>query len=180
MTRTRTPALSDIAERAERVAKLCRRNGPAILKMAELLAARGWPTSTLGDGGSRGVGDGLTSTERAADNPGPWADADVQLAAATVTLDRALAAWAVAAGNILAHGDIEATERHNRQPGSGPCMACTRDVPGRENDRLRAGFCGACRKRWERAGRPDRAAFIRRTQADLNPTVVVEGTAVER
>lgn len=39
------------------------------------------------------------------------------------------------------------------------CEACGRTVAGTPTDRLRSGYCDACRKAWDRAGRPDRVQF---------------------
>lgn len=43
--------------------------------------------------------------------------------------------------------------------GAGPCMACDALMPGTADNRLRSGYCPACRKAWERAGCPDRSVF---------------------
>lgn len=45
--------------------------------------------------------------------------------------------------------------------GQGNCEVCDHIAPGTDTDRLRSGFCGACYKAWDRAGRPDRAQFKR-------------------
>lgn len=36
----------------------------------------------------------------------------------------------------------------------GECLCCGREVAGTATDRLRGGYCDACRKAWERDGRP--------------------------
>lgn len=41
------------------------------------------------------------------------------------------------------------------------CEACGRTVAGTPTDRLRSGYCDACRKAWARAGNPDRMLFQR-------------------
>jgi hypothetical protein len=41
------------------------------------------------------------------------------------------------------------------------CQACERPVANTPNDRLRAGYCNACRMAWNRQGQPDRPAFER-------------------
>lgn len=41
------------------------------------------------------------------------------------------------------------------------CQACERPVANTPNDRLRAGYCNACRMAWNRQGQPDRVAFER-------------------
>lgn len=45
--------------------------------------------------------------------------------------------------------------------GAGTCAACSRWVAGSASDRIRSGYCDACRKAWERDGRPERASFER-------------------
>lgn len=53
------------------------------------------------------------------------------------------------------------TVERKPQPGAGQCGACDKWVAGTADDRLRSGFCNACRMAWDRAGRPDRAVFGR-------------------
>lgn len=48
----------------------------------------------------------------------------------------------------------------------GECGRCKRIVAGTQADKLVSGYCGACRKAWERAGYPDRAQFERAYQAE--------------
>lgn len=49
------------------------------------------------------------------------------------------------------------------------CAACERPVANTPNDRLRAGYCNACRMAWNRQGQPDRVAF-ERTRRGLDTT----------
>ncbi len=49
-----------------------------------------------------------------------------------------------------------------RQSTVGVCAACGRTVARTKDDRLRGGYCEACYKAWNRASRPDRAAFQHR------------------
>lgn len=64
--------------------------------------------------------------------------------------------------------DVLANPRFGRTSSlTGDCQACQRPVSGSANDRLRAGYCDACRMAWERAGRPDRPAFERRRRKEL-------------
>lgn len=62
---------------------------------------------------------------------------------------------------ILKAGEDE----RGRQSSVQRCEACERTVPGTPADRLRSGFCDACRKRWARtdqgSGRMDRHTFVR-------------------
>lgn len=57
------------------------------------------------------------------------------------------------------------------------CRACERPVAGTPNDRLRQGYCNACRVAWQRLcaahtgpGAPDRAAFERARRGAPDPT----------
>lgn len=55
---------------------------------------------------------------------------------------------------------LDAYKKSNIRPaGAGICAACLRDVPGIGSDRLRSGYCDACRKAWARADFPDRLLF---------------------
>lgn len=72
------------------------------------------------------------------------------------------------------HADpASADERRPRRSGSGPCHACTKDVPGTHDNRLRSGWCNACRMAFERwtveSGVRDRAAFERHRLAESQP-----------
>lgn len=51
--------------------------------------------------------------------------------------------------------------------GSGDCQACGDFNSGAVNDRLRGGFCNACRMAYQRAGCPDRFEFCRDRRAQL-------------
>lgn len=53
--------------------------------------------------------------------------------------------------------------------GAGACEACKKWVSGGADDRLRAGYCNACRMAWDRQGRPDRAEFARSRRALADP-----------
>lgn len=64
----------------------------------------------------------------------------------------------------------------DRHIGSGDCQACDKPCSGALNDRLRGGYCDACRKRWERQDRPDRAYFERLTPAWDAPPEAETGT----
>lgn len=60
------------------------------------------------------------------------------------------------------------------------CAACERIVANTPNDRLRSGYCNACRMAWIRAGRPDRSAFERtRRGLDTAPEPEVRTSGVE-
>lgn len=54
------------------------------------------------------------------------------------------------------------------------CQACTCDVSGAENDRLRSAYCESCYRVWRRAGSPDRAAFEKARRAEIDAREPVE------
>lgn len=63
------------------------------------------------------------------------------------------------------------------------CLACHADVLV-PHERIKAGFCETCYKRWSRQGRPDRGAFIAAELAKQNAaaaasvTPVISGTVI--
>ena len=78
--------------------------------------------------------------------------------------------WGALLG-VLDRTDRLATPSGKEQTaGAGPCLACDTDVPGTAENRLRSGYCPACRKAWERAGCPDRSSFRSMRQARLKET----------
>lgn len=164
MTAPPTPAR--LARELRSLAKLLDQHGDRAVELAPLLAARGFPSATMGAPGGHGSAE-LTSVEAAADAPAPWRDVDDRLA-------RWLRlAWGVTTTGqdlvtkITAHAapDGEHEGRATSTPGAGHCLACDRWVTGGAADRLRAGFCNACRnsyQRWRRNNaHGDRAQFIR-------------------
>lgn len=104
----------------------------------------------------------------------------VGLAAVDTSLTVALAALGEAHAELsrLAarlHGG-KALERSNIVD----CEACGRSVANTPNDRLRKGYCNACRMAWERQGQPDRVAFNRtRRDIDTAPTPLVRTSGAE-
>lgn len=75
--------------------------------------------------------------------------------------------------------------REERRTNMEACAACERLVANTPNDRLRKGYCDACRKAWARKqdewvgpGAPDRVQFERgRRGIDTTPTVRVDPTS---
>lgn len=132
-------------------------------------AADGYPTGYLACGGedaaqSRTEGAALADYRVDPDtDTGTWGHTehdrhhDYTTAAA-----RALRAAADAIGELMERLDaIDRLATLHRTDPSGHCNACTRWVEGTANDRLRAGYCAACYRAWDRAGRPDRVQFER-------------------
>lgn len=148
-------------------------HGDRAIEMAGLLAARGWPASTMGTG-SRGNSE-LTSVEAAVDRPGEWADVDLDLAKALHDVwTRGLDARTLIA-HVVSHAAPD-DRQTNRQPGSGDCLVCDRYCAGTATDRLRGGYCDSCRKAWDRyrakAGKTaDRASYRRVRRAELDSAV---------
>lgn len=148
--------------------KLLESTGAQAERMAPLLASRGFPTGTLGDGGSRGNSE-HTSTERAAAHRDEWADADEKLARLYVELFALTGAGAQFITSLASRAASD--EQHEGEglartgTNGGWCMACARWVPGTADDRIRSGFCNACRMAWNRKvsddPHADRAEFIR-------------------
>ena len=136
-----------------------RTQGERALELAAVLAARGWPSSTLNNG-SRSTNE-LTSVESAAANPNPmWDGVDDRLKELLHRLwEDGLEARSLVTSIVSHAGPDE--RKTSTQAGSGDCMACGRFCSGADLDRLRGGYCNGCRMAWERAGRPDRVAFQR-------------------
>lgn len=155
-----------IAAQLRAAARLLEQDGRLAIVAAGHLAARGWPTGTLGDGtGARSTTD-LTSVESAVigrlpdkDVPaelqaGHWDGVDYRLAALQRVAERAAVGLQALITDIVAH----AQDLDPIPVGRGECAACSKicDPARNPNDRLRSGFCNTCRMRWDRAGRPPR------------------------
>lgn len=158
MTRPRHPQPATVAAYLRRLADMLEEHGPTATERAGVLAARGWPTTVTGNG--RRSADTSSSTERAALNPDPWAGIDEQLA------NHIRAIWKTATDietdivRILTH----ATTDDPVPPGTGSCQRCgrfCRPTAQRPDNRIRSGWCNACRMAWTRAGRPNRSTFNR-------------------
>ena len=173
------PTPAQLARALREAADLVDRHGAKALELAPLLAARGWGTSTLGDGGSRGTTDD-TTTERAALNRSPYRDVDARLLRwwqATWTLTTAGADLIT---KITAHAALDEDHdgRATNTPGSGACIVCTKWATGGVNDKLIAGYCNPCRVSWQgwrarqiAAGKDaDRGRFAVWRRGELAPT----------
>lgn len=186
-----------VADKLEALATRLRTHGTEVGRRAPIYAARGFPARTIGAGANDRPTPApppadpadpslegpvaLTTVEAAGEHRHQFADIDARW-------DRTLRAlWSLTNGAILlidrvmAHADpTSADERRPRRSGSGACLACGHDCTGTDSDRLRSGYCDRCRMRWQRAGRPDRAAFERQVRAELAEpaTVHIDPTAV--
>lgn len=172
------PTRVQLLVRLKAVTKLLESTGAHAEQMARLLAARGWPTGTLGDGtGSRSSAE-LTSVESAADHRDRWAGVDERLALFYVETfavlglgEQLLTDLAASAGSDEEH---EGANLARTGTNGGWCIGCGRWVPGSSEDRLRGGACNACRMAWNRhvAENPDasRPLFMQNRPAHADPT----------
>ena len=127
------------------------------------------PTAARVEHDAGGRGDKQPDTWKRA--PDPTGDAIVRIFAML-----AVAADAAATIHGLDHYVDAARSEQGKRPVSlaGDCGACGRPVAGTSVDKLVSGFCGACRKAWERAGYPDRSEFAATRRRALNDN---DGTA---
>lgn len=177
MSAPRHPSLWGVAQHLREIASALEDNGShshadaaagrckCLTCAARLLAARGWPAGTTGDGsGSRGA-DTTSSTERAVVEPTlpMFAGIDERLAKSLYVM------WQVGlkvqsdVRNILAHADKDDV----LPAGSGECARCGRFCrpDQKQGDRIKAGYCGACYRLWLRRGKPERSVFSREGDA---------------
>lgn len=168
MNQSKPPTRVTVVAELRAFIKMLEANGAEAERMAPLLAARGWPTGTLGDGGPRGNAE-LTSTERAADHRDRYADADEKLAKLYVSTVALIGAGRQFIADLSSHAGSDADHEGHDLAHTGTngawCLACERWVPGTADDRIRAGFCNACRMAWNRLVQTDphadRGSFIR-------------------
>lgn len=189
------PTPGQLARITEGLADILRdpKKGQRAPELAEVLAARGWPSTEDTTGIDRtpeakpdpGPGEEKrpdpdvdewgenvnagewTSVERAALGSHPFEGINVRLAQQMIAVWDAIEALRHTIAEVTVHADPEATDRPNRQAGSGYCLACEDFASGAENDRLRAGFDVKCYRAWMRAGQPERGAWIRQRKRDL-------------
>jgi hypothetical protein len=150
-----TPAI--LAKLLRDLAGTIEADGKRALVMLELLAARGWPNATLGDGGaSNGASllvvdadtgpDGervpVTSTEAAALHADRWAGKDTELRKLTRHLAHVALRVDALIHDALAHG----TTDDPVPAGVGTCEACDHFCNPKKNpdDRLKGKLCPAC------------------------------------
>jgi len=162
----RAPTPTVVVEALRDCAKVLEQHSAAITpdrkrlrsSAAQLLAARGWPSATMGDGMARGTSE-LTSVERAASRPDPHADIDQRINDLLWLLWHGTTTLHGLVTEVVAHATEDGTARDAHRAGAGACQACDNWCSGAENDRLRAGYCPAHYHQWRRAGQPDRHAF---------------------
>lgn len=159
------PPPRELASQVRGFLRLLESDGLRALTAAEHFAARGWPTGTLGDGGSRGNAE-LTSVESAVIGrtpkaedphrsteipPGPFDNADLKLAQLLRMLWQTTTSLQRHMVDLLAHAeDLDAIP-----VGRGECACCGKfcDPAKDSNDRLRSNLCNACRMALTRAQR---------------------------
>jgi len=161
------PAPAIIAGQLEALAKQLRVNGDQAKLWATVLAARGYPTATLGSGARSS--DTTTTVERAvglsgdtgALTPpdGPWNGVDADLAWSMRLVWLTSTQLDVLMARLLAH----ASDDDPIPAGTGPCTfkGCEHFCNPRKNpnDRIKRGYCPSHYWRWWHLGRPDRAVF---------------------
>lgn len=153
---SRHASVSKIVARVDKLRARLSDDGEKAIEYARHLAARGYPASTLGDGGSRATDD-TSSTERLTiqglERRDEWAGVDARLAAALAVVDQGVQALDALVANICHH----AADLDRVPVGTGECGCCgrfcrpTKDRPG---FRLRSGLCPACYMAWYRSGMP--------------------------
>ncbi len=187
----RHPSPHAIAAAMREAARRLEKAGDLAVEAAYILAQRGYPASTLGDGGSRGT-DGTSSTERTVQRAVPgkddqtrkalplppdakWWGVDARyatlLATANVTSNRLV----TLTNDLLHHAGMD----DSTPAGTGECRGCARicrpskDKPG---DRLRAGLCPTCYRAWLRyvdkdgaMSRPEWVARRRESYSERDP-----------
>ncbi len=152
----RHPAPSIIAKQLRHLADTLDDEGPRAITRAQVLASRGYPTSTGGMGVNGGRSD-TTSTERAAGLPGndrgltppDYADIDDTLA----KLLRVLWDAALRTENTIGSINSHASDDDPVPAGTGWCQACdllVRPTAKKPDFRLRSGFCPADYHAWRR------------------------------
>lgn len=136
-----------------------------VMCLAERLASRGYPTNTAG--GIRGS-DSTSSTERAAGvlsettqlAPPPFAGIDEDVAKLMRIVFRAAVNIQSTGIRVMSHG----TDDDPVPAGTGSCQCCTkfcRPDADHPDNRIKAGYCDSCWRRWVRQGKPDRSKFER-------------------
>lgn len=161
------------------------KTGPEMIRLAKMptTKADGYPgggTTERVQGGSE-----LTPTERAANARGfagtgesddhtpievdDWVLKNIGAAINNAKMAKAYAARAEVLFRMI---EARADERAGRHVTGGDCLACFTYVSGSTNDRLRSGYCNACRMAFKRWGEDqpdpgDHLAFRRERRRDL-------------
>lgn len=146
----RHPKPQVLAAHSHQVANDIADHGTAAVRMATELAARGYPSGTLGDGGAssgasilvNGERVPVTSTEAAALAHDRFHDVDRLLA----TLFRTYWSTGVRIQQVMADVLAHASTEDRTPAGMGNCVACDTFCNPRKdpNDRLKTNLCPAC------------------------------------
>ncbi|MGH8950187.1 MAG: hypothetical protein ACRDX9_02070 [Acidimicrobiia bacterium] len=157
------PTPAALARNLRQLADRLDDQGDRAIRQAAVLAARGWPKSVVGDG--RG-GTTASSTEHAATHPGPYDDIDNRFARQLRLLWVTILHTHATLDTIMS----QASDDDPVPPGTGRCLRCDKFVRPdgkRPHNRIQAGYCPACYRKWVRLGRPDRSTFARNNQQDV-------------
>lgn len=115
----------------------------------ERIAARGWPTSTIGDGSGVRSTTTASSVERAATTTDEFAGLDEKLTATLAELRIKVIAVLAIAAIVDSHGsDDDVVPAGTGHCGCGCGTKC--DPRRRPGNRLRSGLAPACYRRWLR------------------------------
>lgn len=159
------PKPAVLANHLDTLAKIVRADGDRVRNLAAILAARGWPSATLGNGARSS--DTTSSTERAALDPDPWIEIDEILA----RTERVLWVSAVQVSDMYARIMAHDSDDDPVPGGTGPCVlkTCEHFCNPRKDpeDRLKRGLCPIHYARWRRADQPEMTLFVQIVTSDV-------------
>ena len=167
-----TPAV--LANHGRDVAQRIRDHGPQTILRAAVLAARGLPSNTAGNG-SRSS-DPTSSTERAAGLSGDDGDPtppDSEWLGIDATLAQLHRDWWRIGVQLLATYDriqSQGGDDDEIPAGTGSCRRCDtfwRPTAEKPNDRIRSSYGPCCYFKWVRLGKPDKTWFDRTPDEDV-------------
>lgn len=169
-----------LADQLEAAVKTLRQYGPDAARLAQDWAT---PLRAAGERPGKGGISDPTSTVALAE-PDPTADfaATLNREATVVSSHLALLLSPVVELGRAAKSSIPPPERKPAS-GAGHCEACAVWVDGTATNRLRAGYCNACRVAWSRwiaAGNPPDRSRFRVLRRKPEPPVEVEQVDTDR
>lgn len=150
--------VAHICQLADQAATALHKHGPPLLK-----ATKDWQSPLRSGGGPSSKGDHSDPTAATAITPDPLALEHQAFVAELQAFQRA--AMALLSGIERRRPLTEAEVERGRISTDPGCVACGGPAPVGHR---RAGQCDACRKAWERAGRPDLTTFRRMRQREAD------------